>query len=265
MSPLIPLEGASGGYEPPSVHDFEFDGGFIPGVDWINKPLVQAVLAAIIVIAFWLWASRRLKTVPSKRQFATEYLYDFIRNGVARDALGHDYRKYVPYLLGLFSFIWVNNLFGLFALTMFPTMSNIGYAWALAIIAWLVYNAAGIKKHGFGGYMHRSLIPAGVPAWLYPIIIPIEFMSNILIRPLTLGLRLFGNMFAGHLVVLVFVAGGAYLLVHGSSPFYHVAGAVSLVFSLAIFALELLVATLQAYIFTVLTAQYISSSIADEH
>lgn len=265
MSPMILLEGSSGGYEAPSVKDFQFDGGFIPGVDWINKPLVQAVLAALIVIVFWWWAARKLKTVPSKRQFATEYLYEFIRNGVARDALGHDYKKYVPYLLGLFSFIWVNNLFGLFALTMFPTMSNIGYAWALAIIAWVVYNGAGIKKHGFAGYMHRSLIPAGVPSWLYIIIIPIEFMSNILIRPLTLGLRLFGNMFAGHLVVLVFVVGGAYLLTSGATPFYHVAGAVSLIFSLAIFALELLVASLQAYIFTVLTAQYISSSIADEH
>lgn len=261
MSSLIPLDSS---YEPPSLKDFSF-GGIWGGPGWLNRPFLQALLAAILVIAFWLWASRRLRTVPTKRQYFFEYVYEFIRNGVARDALGHDFRAYTPYLLGLFSFIFVNNLMGVFALTMFPTMSKIGYAWALAIIAWLVYNIAGIRRHGFGGYMHRTLIPAGVPKWLWPIIIPIEFLSNILIRPLTLGLRLFGNMFAGHLVVSVFVVGGTWLLLHSHNAFYHVAGGVSLVFSMLIFALELLVATLQAYIFTVLTAQYIASSIADEH
>lgn len=263
MSGLIPMEGGHG-YSPPSLHDFQFDGGFIPGVEWVNKPFVQAVLGALVVIVFWVLAARRLKLVPTKGQFVVEYLYDFIRNGVARDGLGHDFRPYVPYLLGLFSFIWVNNLMGLFAFTMFPTFSNIGYAWALALIAWLVYNGAGIKKHG-ARYFKNSLVPSGVPIALYPLIIPIEFMSNFLIRPLTLGLRLFGNLFAGHLVVLVFVVGGAWLLTESSNGLYKVSGAVSLVFSFAIFALELLVATLQAYIFTVLTAQYISSSIADEH
>ncbi len=262
MAGLIPLQG---GYEPPSLHDFQFNGGFIPGVDWVNKPFMQAVLAAAIVIGFWWWASSRLEIKPSKRQYFTEYAYEFIRNGVARDALGSDFRKWVPYLLGLFSFIFVNNLFGLFFLTMYPTMATIGYAWALAIIAWFVYNGAGIHKHGFFGYMRRALVPAGVPVPLYILIVPIEFLSNILIRPLTLGLRLFGNMFAGHLVVLVFVVGGSYLLVSGGSLFNHFAGGMSLLFSFLIFALELLVATLQAYIFTVLTAQYISSSLADEH
>lgn len=264
MRPLIPLEGTTVSYQPPSLHDFRF-GGIYGGPDWLNRPLVQAVAAAIIVIAFWLWASRQLKTVPTRRQFVFEYFYEFIRNGVARDALGHDFRKYVPYLLGLFSFIWVNNVFEIFFLTMFPTMANIGYAWALAIIAWIVYNWAGIRRHGVGGYLRRSLFPSGVPAPLYLLVTPIEFMSNILIRPLTLGLRLFGNMFAGHLVVLVFVVGGSYLMLHGSQPVYHVAGVVSLLFSFVIFALELLVCTLQAYIFTVLTAQYVASSIADEH
>jgi F-type H+-transporting ATPase subunit a len=263
MLSLIPLE--SGGYEAPSVEkDFWFDGGFIPGADWVNKPLIQAVIAALLVILFWYLASRKLKLVPSKGQFISEYLYDFIRNGVARDALGHDFRTYTPYLLGLFSFIWVNNLFGLFAFFVYPTMASIGYAWALALLSWIIYNGAGLKRHGMG-YLRSSLFPKGVPPVLYILITPIEFMSNFLIRPLTLGLRLFGNMFAGHLVVLVFVVGGSFLLLHGGSWFYNVSGGLSLLFSFAIFALELLVATLQAYIFTVLTAQYISSSLAEDH
>ena len=94
---------------------------------------------------------------------------------------------------------------------------------------------------------------------------PIEALSNFIVRPLTLGLRLFGNLFAGHLVVLVFVVGGSYLLTQSGNVLYQVAGGVSLLFSFGIFALELLVSSLQAYIFTVLTAQYVASSLAEDH
>lgn len=259
---MIALE--TGGYTPPGVEDFVFDGGFIPGVEWVNKTFVQAVISAVLILVFWLLAARKLRMVPGKGQFFNEYIYDFIRNGVARDILGHDYRRYLPYLLGLFSFVLVNNLFGLIPIFMFPTFSNIGYAWGLALLSWLIYNVAGVARHG-GRYFKNMLIPAGVPWWLYPIIVPIEALSNFIVRPLTLGLRLFGNLFAGHLVVLVFVVGGSYLLTQSSNVFYQVAGGVSLLFSFGIFALELLVSSLQAYIFTVLTAQYVASSLAEEH
>lgn len=261
--PIVPMEGGEG-FKIPGVDDFIFDGGFIPGVDWVNKTFVQALISVVLILGFWLIASRKLKLVPSKGQFVSEYAYNFIRNGVARDALGHDFRPYLPYLLGLFSFLLVNNLFGLFPLFMFPTFSNIGYAWGLAFLSWIIYIAAGIKRHG-GGYFKNSLVPAGVPGWLLPVIIPIEFLSNFIIRPLTLGLRLFGNLFAGHVVVLVFVTGGWYLLTEVGPLVNHVAGGVALIFSFAIFALELLVASLQAYIFTVLTAQYVASSLAEDH
>ena len=125
-------------------------------------------------------------------------------------------------------------------------------------------NGAGIAKHGFVGYFKLATMPEGVPGPLYILIIPLEFLSNIIVRPLTLSLRLFANLFAGHLVIMVFVVGGGMLL-SLATPFMVVAGGASIAFSFAIFALELLVAAIQAYIFTVLTAQYVSSSIADEH
>lgn len=260
---MLPLEaGDGGGYEAPSVKDFWFDGNF--GVGWLTKPAMQAIIAAVLVIAFWLWASRRLRVHPSKRQFFFEYVYDFIRNGVARDALGHDYRTFLPYLLALFSFILVNNWMGEFFVTMLPTFSNVGYAYALALLTWVVYMGAGIAKHGFVGYLKHSLVPPGAPWPLLFMLVPLEFLSNFIVRPITLALRLFANMFAGHLVVAVFVVGGAFLLTHGPA-FHRVAGGVSLVFSFAILFLELFVGALQAYIFTVLTAQYVSSSLADEH
>lgn len=260
---LLPLEGGAG--LDLGVKDFA-SRPLWPGVlpDWVNNHAAQALIAAILVIGFWTWMAKGQQLVPTRKQFYGEQLYDLIRNTIARDLLGADFRKFLPYLVAIFSFILVNNLFGEFFLFMFPTFSKIGYAYGLAIMSWLLYNGAGIAKHGLVGYFKLATMPEGVPGPLYILIIPLEFLSNIIVRPLTLSLRLFANLFAGHLVIMVFVVGGGMLL-SLAGPFMKVAGMASIAFSFAIFALELLVGVIQAYIFTVLTAQYVSSSIADEH
>ena len=260
LSPFIPLEGESAW--PPGPHSFDYPGLF--GTTWINKPLLQAVIAAVLIIVFWILVSRKPKIVPTKFQFAVEYIYDFVRNGIARDLLGHDFKKFLPFLLMIFSWTLVNNWFGELFVFMLPTFSKIGYAYALAALAWLVYVGAGFQRHGLR-YLKLQLIPEGVPAYLYIMIIPLEFLSNFIVRPITLSLRLFANMFAGHLVVMVFVFGGEILLLTSGNIFYNVSGAISILFSFAILFLELFIGALQAYIFTVLTAQYISSSIAEAH
>lgn len=279
---LIPLEPWSQVCGEEGTHE-----GFAPGVvsfcsrrlfpalgsdyAWLNNQLFQAVLGAVLVIAFWLWVAHGQKVVPGKRQFFGELAYDFVRNGIARDLLGHDYRKFLPYLVALFSFILVNNLFGQFFLFVFPTFSKIGYAWGLAALTFLLYNGVGIYKHGFFKYIKNNVLPGGVPKWMWPLIIPLEFLSNFVIRPITLALRLFANLFGGHLVILVFVVGGSLLLTAteemAGKPVWllNTAGGLALVFSFAIFALELFVSVMQAYIFTVLTAQYVSTALADEH
>jgi len=275
---MIPLEMCEfGGHHepwPPGVQSFcsrPLLPELGPDFAWLNNQLAYAVIGAALVLGFWLWMANRQQVVPGKKQFLGELVYNLLRNTISRDILGHDYRKYLPYLIGLFSFIVVNNLFGEFFLFMFPTFSKIGYAYGLALCSFILYNAAGMKKYGFGNYMRRMTLPEGVPIPLWPLIIPLEFMSNFLVRPVTLALRLFGNLFAGHLVVLVFVLGGSMLLTMTEPangfpvPLLNAAGVISLAFSFAIFALEILVAILQAYIFTVLTAQYVSSAIAEEH
>ncbi len=259
---LIPLEGF-----PPGVNSFDSKPLFPelgPSWYWVNNHLVQAVIAAALVIGFWLWMAREQKVVPGKRQFFGELAYNLVRNSIARDILGHEYRRFLPYLLALFSFILVNNLFGEFFLFMFPTFSKIGYVWGLALCSWILYNGAGIHKYGLFTYLRKATLPEGVPVLLWPLIIPLEFLSNFIVRPVTLALRLFANLFAGHLVILVFVLGGTLLLESGQA-FLVAAGGMSLIFSFAIFALELFVGFLQAYIFTVLTAQYVSSAVAEEH
>lgn len=260
LSPFVPLEGDSG--FPPGTESFDFPGLF--GTTWINKPLLQAVIAAVLLIIVFVLVSRKPKVMPGKLQFAVEYIYDFVRNGVARDLLGHEYRKFLPFLLMIFTWVLLNNWFGEFFMFMLPTFSKVGYAYALAALAWLVYVGAGFQKHGVK-YLRMQLIPEGVPSWLYVMVIPLELLSNFIVRPITLSLRLFANMFAGHLVVMVFVIGGDVLLTTQGNLFYNFAGGVSILFSFAVLFLELFIGALQAYIFTVLTAQYISSSIADAH
>jgi len=257
---LMPLET----FEPPGVHSFDYP-PIIPGVEWFDKFIFQAILAVIVILAFWLIMARKQAMVPSKGQYLGETAYFFIRNTIARDMIGHDYRKYLPLIIALFSFVLVNNLWGVFPLLLLPTPSHVGWAYGLALLVWVIYNGVGIAKYGVFGYLKNTTLPAGVPKAMWPLIIPLEFLSNIIIRPLTLSLRLFANMFAGHLLILVFVLGGEFLVFHSDKIVNNVAGVVAWIFSMAIFTLEIFVQSLQAFIFALLTAQYISSAAAEEH
>jgi len=257
---LMPLET----FEPPGVHSFDYP-PIIPGVEWFDKFIFQAILAVIVILAFWLIMARKQAMVPSKGQYLGETAYFFIRNTIARDMIGHDYRKYLPLIIALFSFVLVNNLWGVYPLLLLPPPSHVGWAYGLALLVWVIYNGVGIRKFGLGGYLKNTTLPAGVPKAMWPLIIPLEFLSNIIIRPLTLSLRLFANMFAGHLLILVFVLGGEFLVFHSDKIVNNVAGVVAWIFSMAIFTLEIFVQSLQAFIFALLTAQYISSAAAEEH
>lgn len=262
---LTPLLVPLAGYDAPGVQSFDVP-PVIKGVPWLDRPMLMAIIALIIVPVFWIWISRKNALVPGKTQFLGESAYNFVRNGIARDQIGgHDFKKFVPFLVALITFILVNNVWEVFPLFVFPTTGRVGWPYGLAIMSWVLYNAVGIGRHGPLGYLRRSVLPSGVPVALWPIVIPLEFVSNIVLRPITLSLRLFGNMFAGHLLILVFVGGGTYLLLDSDPIINKLAGGVSLIFSIVIFALELFVAAFQAYIFTLLTAQYVGAALADEH
>ncbi|MGN6087737.1 MAG: F0F1 ATP synthase subunit A [Actinomycetales bacterium] len=255
---------ASQDYQPPSVKDF-----FFPAIagsgEWFTKPTLLLVLSSLIVIAFFVAATRRMSVVPGKLQFAGEEAYGFVRNGIARDVIGsHDFLKFLPYLFALFYFLLVNNIYGVIPVLQFPTMSKPGTPYLLAIITWAIFNVVGIRKHGFGGYLKQMTLPPGIPGWVKPLIAVIEFFSTVIVRPLTLSLRLFANMFAGHLILLVFVTGGEYLLLHSSAALKP-AGVLSWVLAIVLTFFEALVEFLQAYIFTLLTALYIAGALADEH
>lgn len=255
---FVPLE-----YHTPGLDDFRYPGTF--GVSWMDKPFWQAIIATVIVIGLWLWLSHSMKVVPGKRQVFAEYCYNFIRNSLVRDIIGTGYRRWLPYLVALFSFILVNNWFGELFIFMFPTFSHVGYVYGMALVSLVVYIAAGIQAKGPLKFFKNSILPPDVPVALWILIIPLEILSNFITRPVTLALRLFVNMFAGHLIILIFLVGGGYLLTYAGNPLYNVTGVVSIIFSVALFGLELFVGFLQAYVFTVLSAQYVSTSISAEH
>ncbi|GAB3663672.1 F0F1 ATP synthase subunit A [Nocardioides korecus] len=232
----------------------------------VTKPMVQLVLAAVLVFVFFRIASAKRSMVPGKLQYVGELGYGFVRNSLGRDIIGSkDFMRYVPFLFALFFFVLFNNVMATIPFLQFPTFSRSGLVYGLALISWLVYLGAGIKaKHGVLAYLKHQCVPPGVHGPMLFLLVPLEFLSNILVRPLTLALRLFANMLAGHLLLILFSLGGEYLLVHGAGLIKPV-GILAWLMFIAIAFLEVLVQFLQAYVFTLLNALYIAGAIADEH
>ncbi len=259
---LAPMA-SGGGFTPPGPADFDLP----PIFGEVTKPMVMIVLSAVLIFALTYAMSRRAAVVPGRLQFAGEFVYGGVRNSIARDSIGSEhFMKFVPYLFTLFLFVLVNNYFGMIPLVQFPTFSHSGYAYGLAALSWLLYNGAGMWKHGVWGYIKHTTVPGGVGGPVLALIIPLEFLSNIVVRPVTLALRLFANMFAGHLLLILFALGGEYLLFEASSSLMNIFGGVmSFVMFFAVSALELLVMFLQAYVFTLLTAMYVAGAVAEDH
>ena len=253
------------GFQAPGPESFDLPPAFsVLGVG-VTKPMLQLVLAAVLVYLFFRAASAKRAMVPGKLQYAGESAYGFVRNSIGRDIIGsHDFMRFVPYLLALFFFILVNNFFSSLPGIQYPTFSRASMAYALAALSWVIYNAVGIRKHGFLGYLKLQSVPSGVSPVILPLLVPLEFLSNILVRPVTLALRLFANMFAGHLLLILFALGGEYLLLEGATLVKPV-GILAWLLFVAVAFLELLVQFLQAYVFTLLNAMYISGALADEH
>ena len=254
---------ASGeGFNPPGVKDFMFQPIFGSSI-LATKPVVLVGFSLIVIVAFFIAASRKAAIVPSKLQFAGESIYSFVRNDIGKDVIGHDFQKFVPFLFTIFVFVLTNNLFGIIPLIQFPTMSHIGFPVALTIFVYFVFHAVAIKKHGLFKYLKDMMFMPGIPKVMYIILAPLEFATYFLIRPLTPAMRLFGNMFAGHLLLILFTMGGEYML--NDKIFLKFMSIFSFGFSIGFTFFELFVQCLQAYIFTLLSALYIAGALADEH
>ncbi|WP_049574622.1 F0F1 ATP synthase subunit A [Streptomyces sp. SBT349] len=250
------------GFPAPSEFSFLFEPLFTIGSFEVNKPMALVVLSTLIIVGFFWKAFSKPKVVPGKLQLLAEVLYDFVRRGIAREVIGKKAEPYVPLLVSLFFFVWIMNIWAVIPFAQFPATSIIAYPAALALVVWVTYMTLTFKTNGLVGGIRNLCVPSGLPKGIYVILTPIEFLSNVLVRPLTLTVRLFANMFAGHLLLLVFIIGTWYTVGTVVGTFY---AATSLVMTLVITLFELFIQALQAYVFTVLTATYISQALEEAH
>lgn len=261
---VLAAENGSEGFVSPGPKAFVYPPLFGPGT-FVTKPMLILVLSSLTVAVVFYLAARRAQTVPGKLQFVGESAYGFVRNGIGLETIGRDGLRFVPYLATLFFFIAVNNLAGIIPVLQFPATSRIAIPLFLAVISWVVYNYLGIRRAGLVGYFRAMMFPPGIPWPVYILLAPIELFSTFLVRPVTLCLRLTFNMFAGHLVLLLFILGGEYLVFKTGGFVGIVAGSVSLLGSIVLTFFEGFVQLLQAYVFTLLTALYIGGALVDEH
>jgi F-type H+-transporting ATPase subunit a len=262
----VTLLGAAEGdeFHAPGPADFEFAPLFGEGT-FFTKPMLVVVLGSLAVALFFWLAARRASLVPARAQYLGESVYGFVRNDIVGDTIGRDGRKFVAYLTTLFCFIAVLNLAGIIPVLQLPATSKIAIPLFLAIVSWVIFNAVGIRRHGFVGYFKAMMFPPGIPKPIYVLLAPLEFISTMIIRPITLTLRLTLNMFAGHLVLLLCILGGEYLLVEKGGVLYGLMSVVPFTFSIILTFFEAFIQVLQAYVFVLLSALYIAGAMAEEH
>jgi F-type H+-transporting ATPase subunit a len=269
MSDLRAVTAASGchfmsgcGYPAPSIDNFYFKPIFTIGAFQFTKPILLMLLsAAIVLFVFWL-AFRKPKLVPRGVQNVGELGILAVRDQILRPQMGSKGDRYLPFLVSLFFFIWLMNLWELIPVAQFPATSKFAFPLGLTLVVWVTYLFIGMKNQGPIGYFKNMAVPAGAPLWILPLLSPIELLSNIFVRPFTLSIRLFANMLSGHLLLLVFSLGAWYLF---SATIGLLFSAVSFLVFLAVFVLEVLITLLQAFIFTTLTAYYISDALEPAH
>ena len=225
-------------------------------ISWTNSALWM-VISAVLIVAFFALTTKR-KLVPGKMQSLGELSYEFIANMV-KDTTGSEAMKFMPFVFTLFFFILAANLVGMNPYA-FTTTSHVAVTAALAVFTICVVIVAGIWKNGFKWF--KIFAPSGLPFVMYFIIIPIEIISFIS-RPITLAVRLFANMVAGHVMLKLFAIFAAYLAAKGG--IIAVGSIIPVFATVALVALEFLVAGLQAFVFAILTCVYLNDVYHVDH
>jgi F-type H+-transporting ATPase subunit a len=235
----------------------------------INRTVVLSFLAALVVIGLLYFAFRKPRLIPTKFGAAIESIVRLVRDDISIGIIGPDGLKYFPYLLSLFLFILVGNLFEITPLINFPITSRMAIPAFLALVTYVIFVGVGLKKQGIG-YLTHLLWPPGVPVALKPLVGLIEVFNYLAVRPFSHAVRLFANMVAGHVMLSLLLVTGWVFTSNLVTNFGEIgakgfAGPAWFAFGLAIYVFEMIVAVIQAYIFTLLAAVYIDSSINVAH
>ena len=248
---------------PPISHLIEWPDIFFEDTAFaVNKVVLLMWVSAILAIGLFMIGSRKRALVPTGVQNVAESIIDFVDESIVLQTIGPDGRKFTPFLTTLFTFILFCNLWEVIPFIQMPVNARMAMPMFFSLLVWLIFNVVGIAKQGFFHYFKGIMFPPGVPKPIYILVTPIELVSTILVRPLSLAVRLFANMLAGHLVLVTFAVISAALWVKSVNivilPF-------SFLLLVALTGFEVLVSFLQAFIFTILAAVYIGGAMHPEH
>ena len=245
---------------PPISHLVRWENLFgTDGPFGINKVVLLTWLAVIIVLVFF-FSARKRQLVPSGTQNFAEAIVDFIRNDIILQTMGSEGLYWTPFLLTLFAFIFVCNIFEIIPVIQMPVTARIALPMFMTLVVFFIYHIVGLRSQGVGGYFKSMLFPPGVPKALYILVSPIEFLTFFFTRPLSLAVRLFANLLAGHLLLVTFS-----ILTAALFSATYIGAIVPGSLLVALYGFEVLVAVLQAFIFTILTAVYIGGAMHPEH
>ncbi|WP_078910288.1 F0F1 ATP synthase subunit A [Streptomyces sp. NRRL S-87] len=252
------------GFPAPGLHSFLFEPifGDADSNFYFNKTMLLALLGSVIIVGFFWAAFRKPKLVPGKLQMVAESGYDFVRRGIVYETMGKkEGEKYVPFMVATFFFVWMMNLWSIIPVAQFPVTSIIAYPAALALIVYVMWMSVTFKRHGFVGGLKNLTGYDKSLGGILPLVMLIEFFSNVLVRPFTHAVRLFANMFAGHTLLLLFTIASWYLL-NGIGIAY---AGVSFVMVIVMTAFELFIQAVQAYVFVLLACSFLQGAVAEHH
>lgn len=231
----------------------------------VTRSVVLIMLIALIVSLVLFFGLRKKAVVPGKFQTSVEGIISFVKDGIATEIIGEHGVKYTPWLLSIFLFVLVGNAFEVTPGINFPVTSRMALPLMLAVVTWVVFVFAGIKRQGFR-YFLGIVWPTTVPIFLRPLVGLIEFFSILVLRPITLAVRLFANLVAGHLMLtLLLVSGWVFISSIGDIGPRAGIGLAWFILGLGIYVFEVVVILLQAYIFTLLSAVYVQTSLYPDH
>lgn len=231
----------------------------------VNKVVILMWAGALIVFLLFWSAGRAAATgslVPTGVQTIVEGGIDFVRNDIILQTMGPSGLPWTPFLVTIFFFVFITNIFEVIPFIQFPVNARMALPAFLALLVWVIFNVVGVKSQGFGGYFKSMLFPPGVPKFLMPLVALIEFISTIFVRPFSLAVRLFANMLAGHLLLVTFAVLSAALF---TKSVLVVILPLPFLMLILLTGFEILVAVLQAFIFTILAAVYIGGAMHPEH
>jgi F-type H+-transporting ATPase subunit a len=258
-------------------NEFKLDTWFSIGPLDVNKAIVYVLAAAILMVVTMVYIARRMQERPNRVQTLVELAFGLMRDNITRGNMPDKLAaQWFPFIASLFLFIWFSNMIGYLplptntehkvdilgvhvpAFALFAATANLSIPLVLSAVVFIAFTIVGIRMKGPKGYL-LSFIPAGVPGFLRPFMLGLELMSNFM-RLISLSVRLFANILAGHLIILFM--GGALVVILGIEAL----GVVTFPLAIALFMFEVgLVATLQAFIFATLTAIYIGGAAAESH